>query len=104
MVSIAITMCHGVEREARGRAPLTATHPNLSQLSRDDPDGDRLRAEVEQCDATLREHLGVTPRDFAFTGTSWSSVAEREVKQRYRFGRLWIVGAMYEVDGQPMRY
>jgi hypothetical protein len=29
---------------------------------------------------------------------------EREVKQRYRFGRLWIVGATYNVDGQTMRY
>src|SRR4051794_15562764 len=47
----------------------TVTHPNLSQLSRDDPDGDRLRAELEQCDATLRERLGIPPRDFAFTGT-----------------------------------
>jgi peptidoglycan/xylan/chitin deacetylase (PgdA/CDA1 family) len=82
----------------------TVTHPNLSQLSLEDPTGDRLRAELEQCDATLRQRLGITPRDFAFTGTSWSSVAEREVKQRYRFGRLWIVGATYEVDGKPMRY
>ena len=26
------------------------------------------------------------------------------MKKRYRFGRLWIVGAMYEADGQPIRY
>ena len=44
------------------------------------------------------------PQDFAFTGTSWSSSAEREVKARYRFGRLWIVGAEYQVDGKKTRY
>jgi hypothetical protein len=31
-------------------------------------------------------------------------VAEREVKQRYRFGRLWIVGSEYEADGRTIRY
>lgn len=82
----------------------TVSHPNLSELSVKDPSGDLLRAELEENDATLAQHLGVAPRDFAFTGTSWSSVAEREVKQRYRFGRLWIIGAVYNVDGQTMRY
>jgi hypothetical protein len=76
----------------------------LSQLSADDPSGDQLRRELEQCDETLTRRLGIAPRDFAFTGTSWSSVAEREVMKRYRFGRLWIVGAEYQVDGRPMRY
>ena len=82
----------------------TVTHPNLSELSREDPTGARLRAELEECDATLKRHLGITPRDFAFTGTSWSSIAERAVKARYRFGRLWIVGAEYQVDGKRTRY
>jgi peptidoglycan/xylan/chitin deacetylase (PgdA/CDA1 family) len=82
----------------------TVSHPNLSDLSVKDPSGELLRAELEENDATLEQHLGVKPRDFAFTGTSWSSVAEREVKQRYRFGRLWIVGAVYNVDGNTMRY
>ena len=82
----------------------TVTHPDLSQLSREDPEGERFRAELEECDATLQRELGVTPRDFAFTGTSWSSVAERVVKERYRFGRLWIIGSEYNVDGQTMRY
>ncbi len=82
----------------------TVTHPNLSELSRADPTGATLRAELAQCDAAIQKHLGVTPRDFAFTGTSWSTSAEREVKARYRFGRLWIVGAEYQVDGKTTRY
>ena len=82
----------------------TVTHPNLSELSLDDPTGAKIRAELEQCDATLEKHLGVTSRDFAFTGTSWSSVAEAQVKQRYRFGRLWIVGSEYQADGRAIRY
>ena len=82
----------------------TVTHPNLSQLSQEDPTGEKLRAELEQCDATIKKHLDITPQDFAFTGTSWSSAAEREVKARYRFGRLWIVGAEYQVDGKKTRY
>ena len=82
----------------------TVTHPNLSQLSVEDPTGERLRAELEGCDETLKGHLGITPKDFAFTGTSWSSTAEREVSRRYRFGRLWIVGAEYQADGKAVRY
>ena len=38
------------------------------------------------------------------TGTSWSTLAEIEVKKRYRFGRLWIVGSDYTVDGNRIRY
>lgn len=82
----------------------TVTHPNLSELSQEDPTGAMLRAELAQCDKTIECHLGITPQDFAFTGTSWSSIAEREVKRRYRFGRLWIVGVEYQVDGKKTRY
>jgi len=82
----------------------TVSHPNLSKLSQDDPTGDRLRRELDESNATLTRMLGVAPKDFAFTGTSWSSLAEQEVKKRYRFGRLWIVGAVYDVDGTEMRY
>jgi hypothetical protein len=52
----------------------------------------------------IQENLGFTANDFAFTGTSWSSMAEREVMKRYRFGRLWIVGSEYQADGKPIRY
>lgn len=82
----------------------TVTHPNLSELSKEDPTGERIRAEFEQCDDTLEAHLGIRPKDFAFTGTSWSSAAEREAMKRYRFGRLWIVGSEYEADGERIRY
>jgi peptidoglycan/xylan/chitin deacetylase (PgdA/CDA1 family) len=82
----------------------TVTHPNLSELNQEDPTGEKLRAELAQCDAAIEKNLGITPQDFAFTGTSWSSSAEREVKQRYRFGRLWILDAEYQVDGERTRY
>ena len=82
----------------------TVTHPNLSELVKEDPDGERLQWELETCDATIESELGIKPRDFAFTGTSWSSVAERKVMERYRFGRLWIVGSEYQADGEKVRY
>ncbi|MAE64907.1 MAG: hypothetical protein CMJ18_11615 [Phycisphaeraceae bacterium] len=82
----------------------TVTHPNLSKLSVKDPSGEMLRAELAECDETIEKHLGVRPRDFAFTGTSFSTIAKREVAQRYRFGRLWIVGSIYQVDGSKVRY
>ncbi|MCZ7648454.1 MAG: polysaccharide deacetylase family protein [Planctomycetota bacterium] len=82
----------------------THTHPNLSILSREDPTGERLRWEFETNDAILKQELGVQPKDFAFTGTSWSRAAEDEVRKRYRFGRLWIIGATYEADGGSIRY
>ncbi len=82
----------------------TVTHPNFSKLFNDDPTGDKLHAEFEKCDATLKEKIDVDSKDFAFTGTSWSSAAEKQVMQRYRFSRLWIIGTMYQVDGEKMRY
>ena len=82
----------------------THTHPNLSELSAHDPSGETIRQELETNDNILVKELGLQPRDFAFTGTSWSSIAEQEVKKRYRFGRLWIVGSMYQADGKPIRY
>jgi peptidoglycan/xylan/chitin deacetylase (PgdA/CDA1 family) len=82
----------------------TVTHPNLSELSKRDPTGEKIRAELLANNEALRRHLGRAPRDFAFTGTSWSCVAEREVQKLYRFGRLWIVGAEYEADGAKIRY
>ena len=82
----------------------TVTHPNFSALAAEDPDGEKVRWELATCDATLGQHLGITPRDFAFTGTSWSSMAEKLVMERYRFGRLWIVGTHYQADGAEIRY
>ncbi|MBT4485215.1 MAG: polysaccharide deacetylase family protein [Candidatus Latescibacteria bacterium] len=82
----------------------THNHPNLSALSEKDPTGEKIREELVTNDTILKRELGITPKDFAFTGTSWSSAAEREVKKRYRFGRLWIIGSVYQVDGEKMRY
>lgn len=82
----------------------TVTHPNLSKLSQDDPSGQKLRDELETCNATIEKYLGITPVDFAYTGTSFSTVAEREVSKLYRFGRLWIVRSHYQADGETIRY
>ncbi|MCE5278957.1 MAG: polysaccharide deacetylase family protein [Planctomycetaceae bacterium] len=82
----------------------THTHPNLSALAMKDPSGEAIAVELQTNDDLLRRRLGVVPRDFAFTGTSWSSQAYRLVQRRYRFGRLWIIGAMYEADGKAIRY
>ena len=48
----------------------TVSHPNLSDLSLQDPTGEVLRDELNRCDETIRRNLGFAPRDFAFTGTS----------------------------------
>ena len=82
----------------------TISHPNLSELSLEDPSGEVIRTELDRCNEVIRENLGFVPKDFAFTGTSWSSQAEQEVAARYRFGRLWIVGSQYQADGKPVRY
>ncbi len=82
----------------------TVSHPNLSDLSAKDPTGETLRVELDRCIETIRKNLGFRPKDFAFTGTSWSSLAEQEVKKRFRFGRLWIVSSEYSADGKTIRY
>lgn len=82
----------------------THTHPNLSALSTKDPSGEIIRGELITCDKILKKELGIDSKDFAFTGTSWSSIAEREVMKRYRLGRFWIIGSMYNADGVPIRY
>ena len=81
----------------------TVSHPNLSDLSVEDPEGEVLRTELDRCNETIQRNLGFTPTDFAFIGTSWSSIAEREVKKRFRFGRLWITGSGYMADGKAIR-
>jgi len=80
------------------------THYNLSYLAKKDPAGALIREQLEKCDGILRKHLGIVSRDFAYTSTTWSSVAENEVKKRYRFARLWITGADYHTDTGPIRY
>ncbi len=82
----------------------THTHPDLSDLSLKDPSGEAVREELVKCGEILERQLGVEARDFAFTGTTWSAVAESEVQKRYRFGRLWIIGSTYRADGGEIRY
>lgn len=82
----------------------TVTHPNLAELAVADPAGATLARELADCDDEIHARLGIRPRDFAYTGTTWSAVAEKQVAQRYRFGRLWIVGANYHTDAGVRRY
>jgi hypothetical protein len=76
----------------------------MDYLAKKDPSGGLIRGELRKCDEMLSEHLGITPQDFAFTGTMWSQLAEDEVKKRYRFGRLWITGSHYETEERKIRY
>ena len=66
--------------------------------------GGLIREELEKCDALLYTHLGITPKDFAYTNVSWSRIAEAEVKKRYRFARLWIIGTHYNTDEGVVRF
>lgn len=79
-------------------------HVGLDYLARVDPGGALIREEMEQCDAILHQHLGITSRDFAYTMTTWSEGAERVVSERYRFARLWTIGAHIETDKGKMRF
>lgn len=81
----------------------TVTHPNLSDLSVKDPSGAQIAEELDTSNATIQQRLGIRPRDFAYTGTSFSTQAEHEVMKRYRFGRLWIINSQYAMDGKPAR-
>lgn len=73
--------------------------PCPSEIQNDE----KLRWELKTCDATLKEELGVVAKDSAFTGTRWSSEAERQVSERCRFGRLWFIGTHYQADGKEVR-
>ncbi|MEX2247189.1 MAG: polysaccharide deacetylase family protein [Dehalococcoidia bacterium] len=79
-------------------------HYNLAYLAKKDPTGGLIREQMDTCDAIIERHLGIVPRDFAYTTTTWSAAAEREVAKRYRFGRLWTIGAHYETDAGTVRY
>lgn len=82
----------------------THTHPNLSELAEKDPSGEMIQQELEKNDCILEKELGIRARCFAFTGTSWSSLAEQKVMMRYKLGRLWIMDTHYQVDGKLVRY
>lgn len=79
-------------------------HISLAYLATKDPTGGLIREEMDICDGIIKEQMGIAPADFAYTATTWSSVAESEVKRRYRFGRLWIIGAHCETEAGRVRY
>jgi peptidoglycan/xylan/chitin deacetylase (PgdA/CDA1 family) len=79
-------------------------HIGLDHLAKVDPTGMRIREEMERCDAILRAQLGITSRDFAYIMTTWSETAEQVVGERYRFGRMWTIGAHVKTDKGKMRF
>jgi len=82
----------------------TYRHYGMDYLAKKDPSGGMIREELQKCDEMLTENLGIIPKDFAFTSTTWSQVAEDEVKKRYRFGRLWVIGSHYDTENGRMRF
>lgn len=73
----------------------TVHHFSLASLEAEDPTGNRIIEEMASADERIKAELGIVPKDFAYTGLGWSSLAEQIASQRYRFARLWITGAMY---------
>jgi len=82
----------------------THNHYDLDYLARRDPSGEAIQEQIETCDEMIFAHLGLKPRDFAYTSTTWSQVAEDRVRERYRFARLWIIGSDYRTDKGPIRF
>lgn len=82
----------------------THSHPNICDLCLADPTGERIRWELDTCNAIIHKHLGITPHAFAYIGESWHSQAEAEVQKRYRFARLWITGKIYWADGALVKF
>ena len=103
-VSVLVDDIRGLVNDGWHIGAHTVTHPDLSELVKTDPHGDLLRKELQANDATLTAKLGRQPRDFAFTSTTFSTVAAKLVGERYRFGRLWIIGSHYNSDGKTIRF
>jgi peptidoglycan/xylan/chitin deacetylase (PgdA/CDA1 family) len=82
----------------------THNHYKLDFLTKKDPTGGLIQEQLQICDYMIHEYLGIMPKDFAYTYNTWSEVAEREVKKRYRFARLWVVSEPYLTDKGPVRY
>ncbi|MCE9613700.1 MAG: polysaccharide deacetylase family protein [Lentisphaerae bacterium] len=82
----------------------THSHPNICDLCMADSSGDRIRWELDTCNACIQKNLGIIARDFAYIGETWHSQAEAEVKRRYRFARLWITGQVYWADGELVKF
>ena len=79
----------------------TISHPNLSNLAAEDPEGEVLREELDRCNRVIEENLGFVPQDFAFTGTSWSSAAEIEVKKGTGLGGYGSSAPSMRPTGSP---
>jgi hypothetical protein len=65
--------------------------------------GDVLRVPLSDAVFKAQPELDAEVVDFAFTGTTWSQLAEDEVRERYRFGRLWVTGAHYDTEHGRVR-
>ena len=82
----------------------THNHYKLDYLTKNDPTGGAIREQLEICDEIIFANLGIKPKDFAYTYNTWSEAAEKEVKKRYRFARLWVVSEPYQTDKGEIRY
>ena len=86
----------------------THTHPNLSVLLAEDSTGENLRLEMTKNNQIIQSNLGFEPEYFAFTGAAngitWSDVAEKQARNHYKLGRLWILDSRCEVNGSVARY
>jgi peptidoglycan/xylan/chitin deacetylase (PgdA/CDA1 family) len=82
----------------------THNHYKLDYLTKKDPTGNAIREQFEICDEMIHAHLGIMPRDFAYTYNTWSQIAENEVRKRYRFARLWVTSEPYQTDKGQVRY
>lgn len=82
----------------------THNHYDFDYLAGKDPSGGAIGEQLDTCDELLERYLGIRPRDFAYTSSTWSELAEREVAKRYRFARLWITGQPYQTEQGPLRY
>ncbi len=76
----------------------TVHHYPFWKMAADDPTGGLIRDELSRADETIQRRIGVTPRDLAFTGRSWSPLGDRIARERYRFARLWLTGRVYTVS------
>jgi peptidoglycan/xylan/chitin deacetylase (PgdA/CDA1 family) len=82
----------------------THNHYKIDYLTKKDPTGGLFREQLEICDDLIYTHLGIKPKDFAYTYNTWSQVAESEVKKRYRFARLWVISEPYHTDVGKISY
>ena len=67
----------------------TATHPLLTELSREVDGLDRVEKEFTECNQAFEERLGFRPDHFAYPVGGYDEQVEQIVQRYYRTARLW---------------